>query len=81
MTEFIHNGSIVTIVLVFLVGASFLGFTAYEQKQIKAQGEPNILSLNSNNTNVDENDTVVLSNDSISEEQMEIQICDETHPC
>jgi hypothetical protein len=64
--------------LLFLVGAPFLTLAEQEQLEIRAQNEP---SLNSSSTNIDENDTGVLSNDSLSEDKMEIQICDASHPC
>jgi hypothetical protein len=67
--------------LLFLVGAPFLILAEYEQLEIRAQDEPSLVALNSSNTNIDENDTGVLSNDSLSEDKMEIQICDASHPC
>jgi len=67
--------------LLFLVGAPFLILTEHEQIEIRAQDEPSFVALNSSSTNIDENDTGVLSNDSLSEEKMQIQICDASHPC
>lgn len=73
--------TLVAIVLVVLTGVPFLIISESDEEQIKGQGEPNTMSLNSSGANVDGNDTQVLSNDSTSGEQMEIQICDESHPC
>lgn len=67
--------------LLFLVGAPFLILAEHEQIEIRAQDEPSFVALNSSSTNIDENDTDVLSNDSLSEEKMQIQICDASHPC
>lgn len=72
--------TLVAIVLVVLTGVPFLIISESDEEQIKGQGEPD-MSLNSSSANVDGNDTQVLSNDSTSGEQMEIQICDESHPC
>jgi hypothetical protein len=73
--------TLVAIVLVVLTGVPFLIISESDEEQIKGQGEPNMMSLNSSGANVDGNDTQVLSNDSTSGEQMKIQICDESHPC
>jgi hypothetical protein len=67
--------------LLFLVGAPFLILAEYGQVEIRALVEPSFISLNSSSTNNDENDTDVLSNDSLSDEKMQIQICDASHPC
>lgn len=67
--------------LLFLVGAPFLILAEHEQIEIGAQDEPSFVALNSSSTSIDENDTDVLSNDSMSEEKMQIQICDASHPC
>jgi len=73
--------TLLAIVLVVLTGVPFLIISESDEEQIKGQSEPNMMSLNSSGTTVDGNDTQVLSNDSTSGEQMEIQICDESHPC
>ena len=67
--------------LLFLVGAPFLTLAEQQQLEIRALNEPSLVALNSSSTNIDENDTGVLSNDSLSEDKMEIQICDASHPC
>jgi hypothetical protein len=67
--------------LLFLTGAHFLILVEHEQTEIRAQIEPDFVSLNSSSTHIDENDTGVLSNDSLSEDKMQIQICDASHPC
>ena len=67
--------------LLFLVGAPFLIFAENQQTEIRAQDESSFVALNSSSTNNDENDTDVLSNDSLSDEKMQIQICDASHPC
>ena len=67
--------------LLFLTGAPFLILVGHEQTEIRAQIEPDFVSLNSSSTHIDENDTGVLSNDSLSEDKMQIQICDTSHPC
>lgn len=63
------------------MGAVFLIIPEYEQNVVMAQDEPSLIALNSSSPNVDENDTGVFGNDSMSEEKMEIQICDASHPC
>ncbi|MGA7368160.1 MAG: hypothetical protein WBX01_03455 [Nitrososphaeraceae archaeon] len=67
--------------LLFLIGTPFLVLAEHQQIEIRAQDEPSFVALNSSNTNIDENDTDVLSNDTLSEEKMQIQICDASHPC
>jgi hypothetical protein len=67
--------------LLFLVGAPLLISAEYQQIEILAQDEPSSVALNSSSANIDENDTDVSSNDTLSEEKMQIQICDESHPC
>jgi hypothetical protein len=67
--------------LLFLVGAPFLIFAENQQTEIRAQDEPSFVALNSSSTNSHENDTSVSSNDTPSEEKMQIQICDFSHPC
>lgn len=67
--------------LLFLTGAPFLVLVEHEQTEIRAQNEPDFVSLNSSSTHIDENDTGVLSNDSLPEDKMQIQICDASHPC
>jgi hypothetical protein len=67
--------------LLFLVGAPFLIFAENQQTEIQAQDEPSFVVLNSSSTNGHENDTGVASNDTPSEEKMQIQICDSSHPC
>ena len=81
MKELIHCKLFFVINLVFLVGAAFLIISEYEQNVVRAQDEPSLIALNSSSPNVDENDTGVFGNDSMSEEKMEIQICDASHPC
>jgi hypothetical protein len=66
--------------LLFILGALFIFLAEHGQVQIMAQGELNLVSLNSSSTSVGENNTDVLSNDSL-EEKMQIQICDASHPC
>ena len=80
MKELIHCKPFFVINLVFLVGAAFL-IPEYEQNVVRAQDEPSLIALNSSSPNVDENDTGVFGNDSMSEEKMEIQVCDASHPC
>jgi hypothetical protein len=67
--------------LLFLVSTPFLIFSEIQQTEIRAQEEPNFVAPNSNSTNSDENDTDVSSNHTLSEEKMQIQICDSSHPC
>ena len=67
--------------LLFLVGAPSLIFGENQQTEIRAQDEPSFLVLDSSSTNGHENDTGVASNNNTSEEKMQIQICDSTHPC
>jgi hypothetical protein len=67
--------------LLLLVGAPFLILADNEQNEIRAQDVLSFVALNSSSTNIDENDTEGLSNDSLSEEKMQIQICDASHPC
>lgn len=81
MKELICSKSFFVINLLFLVGAPFLILGEHEQIEIKAQDKPSFVALNSSSTNIDENGTDVLGNDSMSEEKMEIQICDASHPC
>jgi hypothetical protein len=80
MKELICSKFIV-INLLFLVSTLFLIFSEIQQTEILAQEEPNFVAPNSNSTNSDENDTDVSSNHSLSEEKMQIQICDSSHPC
>lgn len=81
MKELIHCEPYFVINLVFLVGAAFLIIPEYEQNVVRAQDEPSLIALISSSPNVNENDTGVFGNDSMSEEKMEIQICDASHPC
>jgi hypothetical protein len=81
MTEFIQKGSIVAISLVFFIGTSLLELGEDEQIQIKAQDQPEFLSLSSNNMTAGKNGTEIGTNDNTSEDKMQIQICDESHPC
>ena len=67
--------------LLLLVGTPFLILADNEQNEIRAQDVLSFVALNSSSTNIDENDTEGLSNDSLSEEKMQIQICDASHPC
>ena len=67
--------------LLFLTGATFLILVEHEQTEIRAQIEPDFISLNSSSTHIDANNTGVLNNDSLSEDKMQIQICDTSHPC
>ncbi|MGH9979142.1 MAG: hypothetical protein ACRD8Z_25415 [Nitrososphaeraceae archaeon] len=67
--------------LLFLVVAPFLILGELGQIEIRAIVEPNFVSLNSSSTNIDENGTDALSNESQSDEKMQIQICDASHPC
>jgi hypothetical protein len=67
--------------LLFLVGAPFLIFAENQQTEIRAQDESSFVALNSSSTNSDENDTGASNNDTLSEEKMQIQICDASHPC
>jgi hypothetical protein len=80
MTKF-HKGSIVGISLVFFICTSLLELGASEQNQIKAQNQPEFLSLNSNNMTAGKNGTDIGTNDNTSEDKMQIQICDASHPC
>jgi hypothetical protein len=80
MKELICSKFIV-INLLFLVSTPFLIFSVIQQTEIRAQEEPNFVAPNSNSTNSDENDTDVSSNHTLSEEKMQIQICDSTHAC
>ena len=81
MKGLICNKLFFVINLLFLSGAPFLTLAEYEQVEIKAQNEPSFVAQNSSSTNIDENDTGALSNDSLSDEKMQIQICDASHPC
>jgi hypothetical protein len=81
MKEIIGSKSFFVINLLFLISAPFLLLAEHEQDEIKAQGEHTFVALNSSSANIDENDTDVLSNDSLPEEKMQIQICDASHPC
>jgi hypothetical protein len=67
--------------LLFLVGAPFLILTENEQVESRAQNEPDFVALNSSSRNIGENVTDGSSNDTLSEEKMQIQICDASHPC
>lgn len=80
MRKFV-SGRFFVINLLFLIGAPFLIFVEDEQIEIRAQIEPDFVALNSSSTHIDENNTGVLSNDSLPEDKMQIQICDESHPC
>lgn len=64
-----------------LFGAPFLILAAHEPIEIIAEGELNYVALNSSNPSIDENNTGAMNNNSQVEEKMQIQICDESHPC
>ena len=81
MREISCNRVIFVISVLFLVGGIFLSPTEHQQVEIKAQGEPSFIVLNSSSTGVDGNNTGALSNDSTTDKKMEIQICDASHPC
>lgn len=81
MKELICSTKFFVINVLFLVGAPLLIFADNQQTEIRAQDEPSFVVLNSSSTNGHENDTGIASNDTPSEEKMQIQICDSSHPC
>jgi hypothetical protein len=81
MKELIRHKFFFVINLLCLVVAPFLILGELGQIEVRALVEPNFVSLNSSSTDNDENGTDALSNDSLSDEKMQIQICDATHPC
>ena len=69
----LFRSKLLLVTTLLIATVPFLILVGHKQIEIRAQ--------NSSNQSINQNDTSALSNGSLSEEKMQIQICDVSHPC